>query len=263
MPDHTAQQQRHLPYELAVQPSTRGAVYGGILGAVTGAIVGLLRGGALAAVRSSFVGLIGGVIAGDALTTRRRRLTPAEIEYADEIFDGCLNYEPIRVLRDSMFSSGAPITLGNTVCLKTEWDHFEGDGMELTEQGRRLLIHELVHVWQYQTAGPAYFSKSLWAQFKAWCGEGSRNGAYRWRDAHDSGRPWQQWNPEQQASVVEACNVLLRHVREGSASDEDQALLTALRPYIEKLHKGEGAPRWEFDRLLTRIGRSRPRASRQ
>jgi len=46
------------------------------------------------------------------------------------------------------------------------------------------LIHELAHVWQYQTRGTEYISSSLWHQARSILSTGSRRGAYdvTWED---------------------------------------------------------------------------------
>ena len=44
---------------------------------------------------------------------------------------------------------------------------------------------------------------SLWAQYHAWRTTGSRNAAYDWHDQEANGVPYDQWNPEQQATYIE------------------------------------------------------------
>ena len=68
---------------------------------------------------------------------------------------------------------------------------------------RRTLIHELTHVWQYQTKGTRYISDSILHQVGAAIATGSRNAAYivtaddlRARSIHDL-------PAEKQAVVVE------------------------------------------------------------
>lgn len=58
-----------------------------------------------------------------------------------------------------------------------------------------VLVHELVHVWQFQAGGHAYIAESLHAQL---LGEGYALGA-----AAREERPWDRLNCEQQASLVE------------------------------------------------------------
>lgn len=58
-----------------------------------------------------------------------------------------------------------------------------------------LLVHEGVHVRQFQQEGLAYIAASLLGQ---WLGY-----PYNFAVAVDRGTPWERWNPEQQAMLVE------------------------------------------------------------
>lgn len=188
----------------------------------------------------------------------RRPLTREEVEYVRPIFEGSLKYSRVRITRDSLMSTGAPKVIGSTVHLHGRWgvDHFQrspsgGWSSELTEAGRRTLVHELVHVWQYQNGGLAYIADSLMAQLKAALRSGSRSGAYIWRNAHRAGLPWSAWNPEQQAALVEDYNALVRTLESAVArgyepAPGDTELVTIARPYLAALAAGAGAPTWRF-----------------
>lgn len=228
-----------------------GAILGGVLGAVGGAVAGFFTGGPLGAVLGGVVGAVGGFAVGDKLSTESRSLSSDEIAYAREIYAGSVDYGPITITRDSAISAGAPKTIGNTIHLKSTkpWNHFVGDTMELTNQGRECLIHEMCHVWQYQHGGYAYIGDSLWAQLKASIGGGDRGGAYEWQDADAAGIPWEDWNPEQQAKAVEDYNIAFRAVQDAQArgtkpASEDTDTLTRLQPYIDKVRAGQGAPQF-------------------
>lgn len=225
-----------------VQRSVLGGVLGGVLGAVGGVVLGAIAGGPLGAVLGGIAGLIGGAAIGDSASTRSRHLTPDEKTMAREVFRDSLDYEEITITRDSLFAAGAPRTIGNTIHLKSSWGHFERDTLDLTDQGKETLIHEMAHVWQYQNGGLAYIPLSLISQLRAAISGGSRDAAYNWREAHAAGLPWEQWNPEQQAAAVEDYNRLLRLTQAGSASAEDYNTLATLLPYIERLRRREGAP---------------------
>ena len=45
------------------------------------------------------------------------------------------------------------------------------------------LVHEMTHVYQYQTGGWGYAPEALWAQFKSFVTTGDRGGAYDWEAA--------------------------------------------------------------------------------
>jgi outer membrane lipoprotein SlyB len=225
-----------------VQRSLFGGILGGILGAVGGIAIGALTGGLVGAVVGGVAGLIAGAAIGEAASTRSRKLTAEEIVMAREIFQDSIDYTAITITRDSMLAVGAPRTLGNTIHLKSDWGHFRGDTLELTEQGKETLIHEMTHVWQYQNGGLDYIPLSLIAQLRASIFGKDRNAAYDWRAAHDAGLPWEDWNPEQQAAAVEEYNRLLGLTRSGKATAEDYHKLTILLPYIESVRRREGAP---------------------
>lgn len=225
-----------LPAAPAIQPSR--------LGGAAGAVAGLFTGG--------IPGAAAGAMLGDSLTTRSRHLTGDEIAYARTIFQKSVDYSKITITRDSMISAGAPKTIGNTIHLKTDLEHFKKDAkgewtMDLTAQGKLSLVHEMTHVWQYQHGGFAYIPNSLISQFKAWLSSGDNNGAYQWQPQAERGVPWEQWNPEQQAECIEEYNAALRKVNSATASGRTPAakyiaLINKAQPYVDKVRRGEGAP---------------------
>jgi hypothetical protein len=217
-----------------------GTILGGALGALGGALIGGLLGGPIGAIVGGAVGLLGGALAGGILTARSRPLSQPEIDYAKEIYVDSVDYSKITITRGSPLALGAARTIGNTINLQA--DHFVGDTLELSEFGKLVLIHEMGHVWQYQNGGLAYIPDSLLAQFQAVTSGGDRNAAYDWRQAHRERRPWEHWNPEQQAGAIEDYNRLLRKQQAGLATPDDLHELSILLPYIEKVRRGEGAP---------------------
>jgi hypothetical protein len=225
-----------------VRRTLLGTLLGAGAGLVGGALLGGLVGGPIGALIGGAVGLIGGAIAGEMATTRSRPLTPEEIRYAREIYLDSVDYTKIRITRDSVLSTGAPRTIGNTIHLRSDWGHFERDTLDLTEQGRLTLIHEMGHVWQYQNGGLAYIPQSIIAQLGAVFSGGDRNRAYDWRAAYNARLPWARWNPEQQAEAIEDYNRLLRKQKDGTATTEDIHTLSILLPFIEMVRRGEGAP---------------------
>jgi hypothetical protein len=63
------------------------------------------------------------------------------------------------------------------------------------------LIHELTHVWQGQngTLGFGYMLKSVGCQCRAFVTKGDTSAAYQ----YEVGKDWDDYNVEQQASIVE------------------------------------------------------------
>ncbi len=217
-----------------VRRSFLGGILGGIGGAVAGAVTGFLVGGPIGAVLGGIGGLVGGALIGDAATTEKRGLTSNEISYAHEIYLDSIDYSVISITRDSLLSAGAPKTIGNTIHLRSDWGHFKGDTMELTELGMQTLIHEMGHVWQYQNGGLAYIAESVWVQLKAFVSGGDRGGAYDWHEAIKEGLPWEKWNPEQQAQAIEDYNIALRRIKDGPATRDDFTRGIALLPVCRK-----------------------------
>ena len=225
-----------------VQRSVAGGILGSVLGAIGGAVLGALVGGPVGAIVGGLGGLVAGAMIGEHATARRRRLTPDEISYAKEIYQDSVDYTKIEITRDSLYAAGAPRTLGNTIHLKSSWGHFKRDTMDLTDHGRETLIHEMAHVWQYQHGGLAYIPLSLIAQVRASIGSGTRNAAYDWRAAHRARLPWSEWNPEQQAQLVEDYNSALRRIQSGRGTGEDYRTVSIALSYIDRIRRGEGAP---------------------
>ncbi|MBX5457215.1 MAG: DUF4157 domain-containing protein, partial [Thermogemmatispora sp.] len=235
-----------------IRRSWLGTALGGLGGAVVGAVGGFFVGGPAGAVIGGVAGLLGGAAAGDRLSQQRRSLTPDEIAYAREIYADSLDYSAITITKHSILSSGASRTVGNTINL--EDDYYDGDTLNLTPEGRLILIHEMGHVWQYQHGGLAYIPESLVAQIRGAIGGGSRNAAYDWRAAVKEGKPWEEWNPEQQAEAIEDYNRALRRTRDGTATADDYKDLSTLLPYIDKVRRGEGAPHGMLGAWLGGIG---------
>ena len=101
---------------------------------------------------------------GHRLALESRPLTSAEIAAAKTIFDRSLDYDAIRIVK-SRFPSTAT-TLGNVVRI-------------YRPLSKATLIHELMHVWQYQHRGTAYISNSVCHQLASIVEHGHRGGAYR------------------------------------------------------------------------------------
>ncbi len=226
-----------------IHRSLLGGAVGGLLGAAGGALLGGLAAGPIGMAVGGLVGLVLGAAIGNDATTQERPLGDDE-SYAREVFLDSLDYSKIRITRDSMYATGAPRTIGNTIHLKSSWGHFVGDGLELTENGKLTVIHEMTHVWQYQNGGLAYIPESLIAQLGAALGGGDRGGAYDWRAAHQEKRPWAKWNPEQQAAAVEDYNKLLRRSKDTTATVAEIAELAVLSTYMRFVWNREGAPDW-------------------
>jgi hypothetical protein len=122
----------------------------------------------------------------------KRPLTEAEIQMLRKVFDAGLNYPVVRLTRMNrlieVLNGSRAYTLGNTV-------HLPGKAYAYLHQYPSLLVHELVHVWQYQRDGWSYVPSALWAQT---AGDG-----YDFAKALRQGKAWKDMNPEQQGQMIQ------------------------------------------------------------
>lgn len=117
-----------------------------------------------------------------------RRLTQPEKDIARTVFQDSLDLERVRVAVTSVLS--APTTLGNTIRSATR------------EVETGVLIHELTHVWQYQTSGLRYISCALAGQIQGTVAHGDRNWTYEYDPTRTDTR-FDDYGPEQQAYIIE------------------------------------------------------------
>jgi hypothetical protein len=124
-----------------------------------------------------------------------REMTEFEIAQAQRVFKAAINYSKVKIEERSKVASvgGYARTIGNTINFPDE------------VRSMHWLIHELTHVWQYQTTGWTYAPKALWAQT---LGDG-----YQYRvdgktkeqsliDARAAGRTLADFNKEQQGDII-------------------------------------------------------------
>jgi hypothetical protein len=174
---------------------------GGVAIAVTSLAAGVVAGtrglattprGLPAAAAGAVLVVLGKVVAlGQAVVgvpRGHRALDADEIEVLERVFRGSVDPRAVRVVPGpaGVFGlTGRPFALGATLYL--------GDRVDPAT-----LVHECVHVWQYQHRGCRYTAEALWAQHTI------RPSAYRWTDELDRGRRhWREFNLEAQAQLLE------------------------------------------------------------
>jgi hypothetical protein len=242
--------------------SIEGAAVGGGLGAAglgaAGAGIGLAAShgqdgwGAFGGIMGGLAGLVGGAVIGDLITRDARPMSADEKTYARNIFRDSVDFEKVTVAKNSALSVGAPArTVKNTISFTD--NKFKPNSTDLTDDGSphdgmHTLIHELVHVWQYQNEGLAYIPSSLVPQAVAGS-RTTRNAAYDWRDAAKNGLPWPSWNAEQQAKCIEEYNTALQRLKADSYPDDgsgarlkDIDTQSLAEPYVDLLRRKIGAP---------------------
>lgn len=123
------------------------------------------------------------------LQPNERKLTDQEKADLKRVFHDSLALYNIRLVEGyagAYSLNPRPFTLGNTIYLKERDVTAEPD----------LLVHECVHVWQYQHAGARYTADALGAQ---WFGN-----AYDWPKEIAEGRTdWVDFNKESQGQFLE------------------------------------------------------------
>ena len=123
-----------------------------------------------------------------------RPLSQDERVMLRKVFGDSLAYVNVRIVQGRSGAFGVnqrPFTLGNTIYLKD---------VDLAERPD-VLVHEVVHVWQYQHEGPRYTTDALGAQVLY----GYRGrGAYDWEAELARGRTsWTEFNKEAQGSFIQ------------------------------------------------------------
>ncbi|MBN1204258.1 MAG: DUF4157 domain-containing protein [Myxococcaceae bacterium] len=122
----------------------------------------------------------------------KRPLSEAELQMARKVFAEGLNYSPIRIEKMGSFieliNGSRAYTTGNSIQLPGKAHAYPG-------QYSSIIIHELVHVWQYQHGGWGYAPNALWSQL---FGDG-----YNFAKALRQGKPWAKMNPEQQGQMIQ------------------------------------------------------------
>jgi hypothetical protein len=160
-------------------------------GGVVAGIGGLAARNVPAAVGGGLLVVLGKVVEvlqAAFLGIRGRPLTEEEQAMLSVVFENGLDLRAIRVVPGAAGIFGAnkrPFTLGGVIYLKQDDDP-------------ATLVHECVHVWQYQHLGSRYTVEALWAQATV------KPSAYRWTDELGRGRAhWHDFNREAQAQLIE------------------------------------------------------------
>jgi len=188
-----------------------GAVLKGAMGIIGGAVAGVMRvlGGLLTLkpdlMLKGFLDIVSSIAGGIVLVAGQllsliqrilflqsadRPLTKEERERLRRVFGPSLALYNIRIIEGWSGAFGITpnaFTLGNTICMKDRY----------ALVGPSLLVHEAVHVWQYQNVGARYTTDALGAQF-------FMDDAYDWQAELDRGlMRWWDFNKESQAEFMQ------------------------------------------------------------
>jgi len=128
--------------------------------------------------------------------TKVRTLLPDEIALAKSVFQNTLNYSTVRVT-NTLGHGERPWTTNSPpfYMLNVGPDY---PNMTANDDRKRLLIHELTHVWQAQHLVPITMNSAVHQTLSAIKNGGDVSSAY----SYTAGKSWGQYNIEQQASIV-------------------------------------------------------------
>ena len=84
-----------------------------------------------------------------AFSDSGRSLNSQERKLLLTIFEDSVNLDPVNIVLTDLGTKGRPYTLGNTIRVPRG-----------TTFDAETLVHEMTHVWQYQTRGTGYISDS-------------------------------------------------------------------------------------------------------
>lgn len=105
---------------------------------------------------------------GAVLNPLGRPLYDWESKIITDIFQSGVDATRVRIVETRILS--APTTLGNQIRVPPGWSF----GLHK----RPVLVHELAHVWQYQTQGTHYITDSIYHNVSGQIATGDRNVAY-------------------------------------------------------------------------------------
>jgi len=190
-----------------------GGVVSGVLGGVIRIVGGLLAwngelifkgildifsgiGGAIIYLLGTVLSLIQKVF---FLQNKERSLTKAERDMLRRIYQNSVSLFNIRILEgwSGAFGSGNyATTLGNTIYMR--------DIPPGTAGSRITLVHESLHVWQYQNIGSRYTADALGAQFFL-PHDDHQKVAYNWEvsEVNRGNTNWKNFNKEGQAEFIQ------------------------------------------------------------
>ena len=131
-------------------------------------------------------------------TVHNRSMTEWEIRQARRVFGAAIDYTEVTIADGSVSAKvasagGYARTIGNVINFPTGWS-----------RNMALMIHELTHVWQYQTTGWTYAPAALWAQVTegySYTGDG-KSAEQSLLDARAAGSTLADYNNEQQGDIL-------------------------------------------------------------
>jgi hypothetical protein len=122
-----------------------------------------------------------------------RGLYLEELQVVQEVFGHSVDTARVRIVEARI--ANAPTTLGSQIRVTPGFTF-------ISSAGKGILIHEMAHVWQYQTRGTAYISDAVYHQMSNALAAGDRSGAYfNYRLA--PGKSIDDYPAEEQAQIIQ------------------------------------------------------------
>lgn len=119
------------------------------------------------------------------------------------VFNDSINVDKIEVVFTTLLLDGgtwgarsAPYTIGHTI-------YFPTSAKGKYSLSNQTLVHESVHVWQFENGGPSYTVESVWVQATGKAGAVTTTPGYDFDNALAAGKTWCDLNPEQQAKLID------------------------------------------------------------
>lgn len=174
------------------------------------------------------------------LEPKGRKLTETETEALQKIFAGAVDLDKILIKEGYIGAMGVSkraFTFCNTIYIPG--NVYDAPGTPLYLQ---LLVHETVHVWQFQNGGTDYMAASVKAQIKGWW-HGDIGIAYQYERGIKDGKLWAGLNPEQQARLIEDAYAfgLFGDANKTMADHNGEDITQYARAAIVELLAGQGA----------------------
>ncbi|NUN15765.1 MAG: hypothetical protein HUU55_19235 [Myxococcales bacterium] len=123
-------------------------------------------------------------------------LSSYEQQCLTDVFGPEVPLDVVRFRLGGALSYGASRTIGNNISMQTQWQFHRNEPIFLG-----LLVHEVVHVWQYRHVGWAYAWGALWEQTRARLKQGTRRVAYHY--VLDETVEFRNYGYEQQAQMIQ------------------------------------------------------------
>ncbi|HWA17261.1 MAG TPA: hypothetical protein VG817_12565 [Gemmatimonadales bacterium] len=142
-------------------------------------------------VRRTFPALERSLIALARVSGAGRPLSEGERRILAEVFGESLSLEPVRVVGTRWLN--APTVLANTIRVRK--------GFDFSGWRSSVLVHEAMHLWQYQHHGTGYITDSVYHNLRSLMRTGRRALAYLNYQLHPESR-LADFTAEQQATLV-------------------------------------------------------------